>query len=271
MKTPRTLDPDLVGALRRLRLGRISDTLPDRVALAEKQELSFEQLLLLVLSDEIARRDSTAVARRVEEARLDPEMTLERFDKSAKITFDKRVLAELASLRFVEQQRHVIIMGPVGVGKTYLANALGHVACRQGHGVRFTRADAMLRELRKSRFDNSRDDVMVELTTVDVLIIDDFAIEPMTRDESKDVYQLFIERTHRASTIVTSNRDTKEWLAMFDDTLRAQSAIDRFMNAAHDLVIDGESYRPRQKPSIENAASSAEPPAPKRKVGRRRR
>jgi DNA replication protein DnaC len=267
----RTIDPDLVAALRRLRLGRIADTLPERLALAEKQDMSIADLLLLVLSDEISRRDSSSLARRVDDAGLDPEMTLERFDKSAKITYDKRMLAELASLRFIEQKRHAILLGPVGVGKTFLANALGHIACGQSYKVRFTRADQMLQALRKSRFDNSRDDVMLELTTVDVLLIDDFALEPMTREESKDIYQLFVERTHRASTIVTSNRDTKEWLAMFDDTLRAQSAVDRFMNAAYDLVIDGESYRPRQKPAIEGAGAPPEKPQPKRPAGRRRR
>lgn len=264
----RAIDPDLHSVLRRLRLGRLADTLLERMSLAEKQDMSLEQFLLLVLSDEVARRDSSAITRRVEEAGLDPEMTLERFDKTAKITYDKRVLAELASLRFVEERRHVIIMGPVGVGKTYIANAFGHLACARGHDVRFTRADRMLSELKKSRFDNSRDDVMLDLTTVDVLIVDDFALEQMTRDESRDVYELFVERTHRASTIVTTNRDTKEWLAMFDDSLRAQGAVDRFMNAAYDLVIEGESYRPRQKPSIDGASP---PPRTPPKASRRRR
>lgn len=268
---PRIVDPDLVAALKRLRLGRIADTLADRITLAEKQDMPFEQLLLMLLTDEIARRDSSAVERRVEDAGLDADMTLERFDKSSKITYDKRALAEIASLRFVEQHRHVIILGPVGVGKTYIANALGHLACRHGYSVRFTRADDMLQTLRRSRFDNSRDDAMVALTTVDLLILDDFALELMSRDESKDVYHLFVERTHRASTIVTSNRDTKEWLAMFDDGLRAQSAVDRFMNAAYDLVIDGESYRPRQKPTIDNAGTPPSTPAPKLRAPRRRR
>jgi len=91
---------------------------------------------------------------------------------------------------------------------------------------------------------------MLELSTVDLLIIDDFALEPMTRDESRDVYQLFVERTARAATIITSNRDTADWLALFDDALLAQSAVDRFKNNAYDLVIDGESYRSRLKPDV---------------------
>jgi DNA replication protein DnaC len=191
-------------------------------------------------------------------------MHLERFDATAKITYDKALFAELSSLRFLEASRHVTMLGPVGVGKTFLATALGHLACRHGYRVLFTRADRMLHTLRKSRFDNSYESEMRKLCGVDLLIIDDFAMGPMTADESKDVYELLVERTGRGSMIVTSNRDTKEWLTVFDDPLRAQSALDRFVNSAYDLVIEGESYRPRLKPRVEGPVPTPNPPSPKR-------
>lgn len=187
------------------------------------------------------------------------------------MSFDKRVLAELISLRFLEAHRHVCVLGPVGVGKTFVASALGHLACRHGYNVKFARADETLRRLRQSRFDNSRDAEMIALTTVDLLILDDFALEPMSKEESKDVYQLFLERTGRASMIVTSNRDTAEWLAMFDDVLLAQSAVDRFKNSAYDFVIEGESYRARLKPTIETSGPPPETPSMKPKVHPRAR
>lgn len=137
--------------------------------------------------------------------------------------------------------------------------------------VRVHRADELLRLLRQSRMDHSRDALMSVLTTIDLLIMDDFALEPMTRDESRDVYQLFVERNARLPTIITSNRDTAEWLAMFDDTLLAQSAVDRFKNNAFDVVIDGEFYRPRLKPSIDNAPPPAAPVVKSHNPGRRRR
>lgn len=267
----KSLSPELVAALKRLRLGRMIDTLPERAALAESQGMAFDDLLTLILTDEIARRDCTAVQNRVDAAKLDPDMTLERFDKSAKITFDRKLFAELCSLRFLEAHRHVVILGPVGVGKTFIANALGHLACRHRYDVRFLRADQMLALLRKSRLDNSHDIEMTSLCAVDLLLIDDFALEPMTREESKDIYQLFIERTGRASVILTSNRDTAEWLRMFDDVLLAQSAIDRFMNAAYDLVIEGESYRPRLKPKLEADPIPDEPVTKRTRPSRRRR
>lgn len=270
MKAP-TISVDLRDALKRLRLGRILDALPERIAMAEKQDTPLQDFLLMVLSDEIARRQSSAAQRRAEDAGLDPDMVFERWDKTAKVHHDRRVLAELMTLRFIEGHRNVIVLGPVGVGKTFLAHALGHLACGAGFRVRVQRADDLLRLLRQSRMDNSRDALMIELTTVDLLIIDDFALEPMTRDESRDVYQLFVERNARLPSIITSNRDTAEWLAMFDDTLLAQSAVDRFKNNAYDLVIDGESYRPRLKPSIESASPPAAPVTKPQHPGRRKR
>lgn len=268
MPTP---NPELVVALKRLKLGRILETLPERLVLAEQQDMSLEDLLLLVLTDEVSRRDSAAAGMRARDAGLDPAMRLELWDKTAKVTFEKRMLAELTSLRFLETHRHVVVLGPVGVGKTFIAQALGHLACVHGYHVRFVRADDMLHRLRQSRFDNSRDAEMTALTNVDLLVVDDFALEPMSKDESRDVYQLFLERTGHASMIITSNRDTSEWLAMFDEVLLAQSAVDRFKNAAYDFVIEGESYRPRLKPKLDTADSPPPTPSPKAKVHPRSR
>lgn len=268
--TTTTVSTDLRDALKRLRLGQMLDTLGERISLAERDHMPFQDLMLVLLTDEIARRQHSSSSKRAQSAGIDPDMVFERWDKSAKITYDKRVLQELTSLRFIEAKRNAIVLGPVGVGKTFVACALGQLACKAGFNVRFDRSDAILRQLKQSRMDNSRDAVMTALTTIDLLIIDDFALEPMTRDESRDVYQLFVERNARLPTIITSNRDTAEWLAAFDDPMLAQSAVDRFKNNAFDLVIDGESYRARQKPKIEDQPSPATPVVKAPNTGRRR-
>jgi DNA replication protein DnaC len=255
MKAP-AISSELRGALKHLKLGKLLDVLPDRLLLAKQQDMLREDFLLLLLQDEISRRESTATERRARSACLEPDMTFERWDGNAKVSLDPRVLNELRSLRFIGQHKNALVLGPVGVGKTFIASALGHLACRHRYQVLFTRADDMLRRLRQSRFDNSRENVMAELVSIDLLIIDDFALEPMNRDESRDIYQLFVERTGRASTIITSNRDTAEWIATFEDVLLAQSAVDRFVNAAYDLVIEGQSYRTRLKPTV----SQGDPP-----------
>lgn len=263
--------PELVAVLKRLRLGSIVDTLPERLVLAEKQGMSIEEILLLVLSDEVTRRDSATANNRAHAAKLDPSMRLELWDKTSKVTYDRRMLAELTSLRFLETNRHVVVLGPVGIGKTFVAQALGHLACTHGYHVCFTRADDMLRRLKQSRFDNSRDAEMVALTTVALLIVDDFALETMRKGEIRDVYQLTLERTGHASMIITSNRDTSEWLAMFDDVLLAQTTVDRFKNSAYDFVMEGESYRPRLKPTLNDVDVPPPSPKPKSKPNTRAR
>jgi DNA replication protein DnaC len=269
--TSKALSPELVQVMKELRLGQILHTLADRIGLAEKSDLPLQDFLLGLFTDEVERRRDASTARRANDAGLDPEMLFERWDKTAKVTYDRRVLQELVSLRFVEAQRNVVVLGPVGVGKTFVANALGHVACHSGFNVILHRGDDLLRLLRQSRLDNSREVLMTELCTVDLLIIDDFALEPMTRDESRDIYQLFVERTGKAATIITSNRDTSDWLAVFDDPLLGQGAVDRFKNNAYDLVVDGESYRSRLKPSVDKDGPPPAAPVTKPKPLLRRR
>lgn len=249
-----TNSTDLRPLLRRLKLGRMLDTLPERLAVARSQKIPHQDFLALILADEISRRDSQSATVRAQRAHLDPAMQLEAWDDSAKVTFDRTLLNELVSLRFLDEHRHVTIVGPVGVGKTFIAHALGHVACRRGHTVLALRADQMWKTLRHSRLDNSYDAELRKLVAVDLLIIDDFGLDAMDATESRDAYEVFTERQRAGSVIVTSNRGPDEWLATFADPVRAQSAIDRFTNNAFDLVIEGESYRPRLKPTLKKSS-----------------
>lgn len=241
---------ELVTALKRLKLGKLLDTLPERLALAKQQKMTQQDFLLLLLHDEIARRDNVSAGLRAKLAHLDNDMHLERWDDTSKVTFDKTLLNALVSLRFIEEHAHVVIVGPVGTGKTFLAHALGHIASRRRHSVLVLSADRMLKTLKHSRLDNSHEGEIRKLVAVDLLIVDDFALDSMDATESRDISEILGERHRAGSMIVTSNRTPDEWLATFADPMRAQSTIDRFANNAYDLVLDGESYRPRLKPSI---------------------
>jgi DNA replication protein DnaC len=267
MSTTPTVTPELKALLRRVKLGRCLDTLPERLALASTGQMGHAEFLELVLADEVTRRENTSADRRAKTAGLDPVMTLDRWDDTAKITYDRAIWNELCSLRFVDAGHNAVIMGPVGVGKTFLATALGHAAVRRRFSVHFERCDRLLKRLRASRLDNSHDAEIRKLLRVDLLLIDDFALQPMDSVDTADIYELIVERHRAAATVVTSNREPVEWLGLMADPLLAQSAIDRLQSAAHELVLDGESYRQRQKPTVTDALDET---AASRRSSRRR-
>ena len=269
MTTTDVISTDLASTLRRLQLSPIATTLPERLSLARQQKMPHQDFLLLVLQDEATRRDGMATTRRAQRANLDPSMIFEAWDETAKVTYDKQVLNELASLRFVDARNHAAIYGPSGVGKTFMASALGHAACRRGYSVLFARHDKLLKSLKHARLDNTHDAELCKLLAIDVLVVDDFCLDAMDTVESRDTYEILVERHRAGSMIVTSNRDPAEWHSVFADPARAQAAIDRFTNNAYDLVMAGDSYRQRQKPKVTGTDTTVEA-APVAAVPRRR-
>jgi DNA replication protein DnaC len=240
--------------LKRLRLSGVLPFMPDRVAYARKAKLSEMEFLELILQDEIDRRDQKNLETRLSRAGFEEEQTFEGFDWDAPVRFDRNRVRDLLSLAFVQRREDVIFLGPVGVGKTFLASALGHSACRAGYNVLFLRADEMLKLIHQSRADNSTEKVLRRLLAPEVLIIDDFGLRRLSTQQSSDFYEVIIERHRRSSTIVTSNRSIEEWIPLFDDPILAQSALDRLAHNAHQIVIEGESYRNRQRPGLATPA-----------------
>ena len=254
-----TISNDLKAVLRQVKLGRCLDTLAERLAMAKARNLGHAEFLELILSDEVTRRETTSAALRARAAGLDPDMSLDHWDDTTNVTFDHQTWDELCSLRFIDAGHNVMIMGPVGVGKTFMATALGHAAVRRRYTVIAERTDILLKQLRASRLDNSHDAELRKLLRVDLLILDDFALHPMDPLDTADIYELIVERHRVASTVVTSNREPIEWLAQMADALLAQSAIDRLQSAAYELILDGDSYRQRQKPGLDIATTTPRP------------
>lgn len=239
---------ELTTVLRRLKLGKMLDTLGDRLTLARQQQLSHAAFLELVLADEATRRDTNSAHLRARAAGLDAGMRLETWDDTAAVRFDHTLWNELCSLRFLDGPHGALILGPVGVGKTHLATALGHIAVRRRHTTLMARADKLFKRLKAARLDNTTDAEMRRLASIQLLIIDDFALQPLDATETADFYELVVARHRKTSTVITSNREPSEWLALMADPLLAQSAVDRVCSTAHELVVEGESYRRRQKP-----------------------
>ena len=166
------LSPELKRIMRQLKLGRMLDTLPERLVLARQQHLSHVAFLELVLTDEAHRRDSSSAARRAHQAGLDPAMRLDTWDESAAVRYDRTCWSELTSLRFLDGPHGALLLGAVGVGKTHLATALGHIAVRRRIPTLMLRADAMFKRLKASRLDNSTEAEMRRLAGIQLLIVD---------------------------------------------------------------------------------------------------
>jgi DNA replication protein DnaC len=252
------ISADLKRVMRQLKLGRMLDTLPERLTLARQQHLSHAAFLELVLADEATRRDTSSAARRARDAGLDPAMRLDTWDDTAAVRYDHTL--DLTSLRFLDGPHGALLLGAVGVGKTHLATALGHIAVRRRIPTLMLRANSMFKRLKASRLDNSTDAEMRRLAQTRLLIIDDFALQPMDATATADFYELVVARHHKAATVLTSNRSPDEWLAIMTDPLLAQSAVDRLTSTAHELVIEGQSYRRRQKPSVDTTTKTPDHP-----------
>ena len=171
------ISTELRHVLRQLKLSPMLATLPERMILARQQKLPYQDFLELVLADEVGRREQVSAQHRAHAGLLDPSMSLEAWDSSTDVHFDQQLWNELCSLRFLEEAASVLILGPVGVGKTMLANCLGHIACRRRHSVLMLRTERMLKRLKAARLDASYDQELRRLIRVDLLILDDFALQ----------------------------------------------------------------------------------------------
>ena len=238
----------IVDQLHQLRLSGMAKALTAQVQQAEINQLLFEDRLSLLIDSELAERESRQNAARLKRAKLKQAATPEDVDFRHPRGLDRTLFARLMTGRWVSDHQNVLICGPTGVGKTFLACALANQACRQGRSAFYARLPRLLPALTIGRGDGSYAKTLAQLAKTDVLIIDDWALAPLTDESRRDLLEIFDDRHGTHSTIITSQLPVQHWHEAIGDPTLADAILDRLVHQAHTLNLTGESLRKKGKP-----------------------
>ena len=238
----------LENKMRSLKLNGMLDTLELRLTQAQKDGLGFTQFLELLLEDEVQCRANKRLTGRITKARFEEAKSLEGFNFHSNPKVPTQYIHDLATCRFIERKESIIFCGPVGVGKTHLAQALGHQACRLGYSVLFSKASRLLSDLGGGRADGTWEKRLRRYLKPDLLILDDFAMKELTKFQAEDFYELIDQRYRSGSMIATANRSPEDWYPLFPNPVIAESALDRLVSCSHVITLTGKSYRALLRP-----------------------
>lgn len=234
---------ELIPILKKLRLSGVLQTLDLRTKEAVDEDLGHTEFLFRLCSDEVERREAKQLDMRLRRANFENSKRIEDFDWSFNPQIPKAKIIDLATCNFVEKRENALLIGPAGVGKSHIAQAIGERACRAGYSVTYVSAHRMLATLRAARADHSYDKKLLRFSSPDLLVVDDLGLRPLDGDEPIDLYEIIRERYERGSIIFTSNRALEEWHPLFLDDLMASAALDRLLHHAKVVVLDGNSFR----------------------------
>ena len=237
----------LLPKLRILTLSGMVHTLDMRAAQATEQGLSPTEFLALLLDDELDRRSQRRMALRLSQSGCDGQKTLALFDFAAVHGVNRTMVLELATCGFVARDENVLFCGPTGVGKSHLANAIACDALKRDLRVLSRPLHRLLRDLHAARASGGHRRLLNRILGTDLLVLDDFGLQPVTAQGAQDLYDVINERYERGSILVTSNRAFEEWGEPFGNDLLASAALDRLTHHAHILTIRGKSYRQRNR------------------------
>lgn len=250
------LSHPLLPKLRSLGLSGMALTLDNRSAQAMEMKLEPSEFLALLLDDELERRNQAKLRRNLAESGVDERKTLSQFDFSAVPQLNRSLVMELANCGFVSRGENVLLCGPTGTGKSHLANALGFEALRRGKSVQLRPTNRLLADLHAARANGAFSRRYAKVVGVDVLVLDDFGLRPLSAQGAEDLYEIIRERYEHKATIITSNRAFGEWGEVFGDGLLSSAALDRLTHHCHTLVIRGQSYRQRGRRKEETPAEN---------------
>jgi len=237
----------LVKNLKRLRLGRLAESLDAHIKRAAASNMSYLDFFSGLIQEAIEGREQSSLQLRLKQSRFPYLKTLEQFDFAFQPTLSQRKVVTLATLRFIEDKENVIFLGPPGVGKTHLAIALGVKACMAGYRVLFTTLSDLVYALQASLADNTLPARLRAYSQPALLIIDEVGYLPLDRQGSHFLFQLMARRYEQGSIILTSNKAFADWGTVLGDGIIASAILDRLLHHSTVFNIRGDSYRLREK------------------------
>jgi len=260
----------LQSALRKLRLSGLIQSLDVRLQEAAGHGLTHAEFLELILQDELAVRGDRLIERRVKAAAFREVKTLDQFDFAFNSSINKRQIYELATCRFIRESRDILWMGPPGVGKSFLVQALGYQAIKSGFIVYYRSVFDVVRDFMQDEAFDGQDKILAKYLKPDLLVIDDMGMRQLPKRSGEFLFEIIMRRHELKSTMMTSNRPLEDWGKLLGDVPAASAILDRFMHHAEVINITGKSYRlrnrqdpppiskPKQKPPKKTGETDAE-------------
>lgn len=233
----------LLDKLTQLRLPAIRSGLEEQLQNPQYAELSFEDRLGLLVDLECTRRADNSLRRRIKTARFTLPATIEDLDLSPARGLERSLVLELAQGEWIRRHLNILVLGPTGAGKSYMACALGHAACRQGFSVRYQRTSRLLHEIMLSHADGSYPKLLTKLARMQLLIFDDWLRDPLTPSQARDLLEILDDRYGQSSTLVATQIPVEDWHAQFPDPTLGDAILDRLVHNAYRLELKGESMR----------------------------
>lgn len=235
---------ELQRSLRQLRLGGMAAVLEARLRQAQAEAMAPIDLIACLISDELTRRSDRLLERRRKQAAFrDPQKTLDNFDFNFNPKMNRSLVFDLATSVFIGKREDAMFLGPGGTGKSHLAQAIGQAAIQQGYRVMYRETHVLLDDLAEAVAEGTRKEFMESLTTVPLLIIDDFGMRKLPLTAAEDLLEIIMRRYERASTLLTSNRPVEDWGKLLGDVAAVSAMLDRLLHHGHVLKCGPRSWR----------------------------